>query len=697
MSTFATGQSGTNAWIEMTDPLGGKERIEFLDNAPGINGSETTAPSTSGITNSGLNVANSFYWDKKTIHDYPPVGGVYDYTKAHITHWTYNSDGTLSGVAGSEKAPLESRVWYTYLGQTDSNHAGAIGSPSQVARVLDDGTTQLSQYTYNTLGKLTQSVDPITRTFAYAYDTNNIDLLTIRQTKTNNELLRTLTYNSFHEPLTDKDAAGEITTYGYNAYGQLQTVQNAKNETTTYAYGDGTTVPIGYLASITSPTVNGAAAVTSFTYDSANRVRTVTNNPDGYTLTTDYDNLDRPTQVTYPDTTTKQFHYTQDFGSGLTTILDLTGSKDRRGQWTTRHYDANRHMDSITDPLNRSTLYGWCNCGALLSITDANAHTTTFNRDIESRVTSKVFHDTKSIAYTYENNTSRLKSMTDAKSQVTNYQYFSDNDLKQISYTNAQIATPTVNFTYDPCYNRVSTMVDGTGTTTYAYNAITGSVSIGAGQLYSVDGALANDTIIYSYDELGRELSRAINGTSATQTYDALGRYAGGVNPLGTFATPTYDGPTARVSSIALPNGQSTTYSYFATSGDKRLQTILNSFGSTLLSRFDYSYDADGEIWYLSKQFGPGQQNLYGWGGNDGVMNDAADQLKWFGESQGGGFGNLFQFSYDNAGNQLVNLHGTFSPSTRSTRLPTPVTYMTTTAISLRTCRARMSGTLRIG
>src|SRR5205807_8442726 len=42
-----------------------------------------------------------------------------------------------------------------------------------------------------------------------------------------------------------------------------------------FGYGDGTAGhPIGYLTSITSPPVNNVSAVTTFGYDSANRVRT---------------------------------------------------------------------------------------------------------------------------------------------------------------------------------------------------------------------------------------------------------------------------------------------------------------------------------------------------------------------------------------------------------------------------------------
>ena len=209
-----------------------------------------------------------------------------------------------------------------------------------------------------------------------------------------------------------------------------------EHEITTFAYGG--TVPDGYLASITSPPFNGNSAVTTFAYDSFNRVRTVTDS-DGYAVTTDYDNLDRKTKITYPDATFEQFQYTDNVTGAMT--LDLTGSRDRRGLWTYRHYNANRQMDSITDPANRTTQYGWCNCGALESITDPKAQVTTFNRDIQSRVYQKVFNDGTTINYLYEGQTapntagatSRLQSSTDAKNQRTNYTYFADDNLAQIS------------------------------------------------------------------------------------------------------------------------------------------------------------------------------------------------------------------------------------------------------------------------
>ena len=65
-------------------------------------------------------------------------------------------------------------------------------------------------------------------------------------------------------------------------------------------------------------------------------------------------------------------------------------------------------------------------------------------------------------------------------------------------------------------------MLDGIGTTTYAYYPIAAG-TLGAGRLASVDGPLLSDTLTYTYDELGRNKGYAINGVGETRTFDALG------------------------------------------------------------------------------------------------------------------------------------------------------------------------------
>ena len=210
--------------------------------------------------------------------------------------------------------------------------------------------------------------------------------------------------------------------------------------------------------------------------------------------------------------------------------------------------------------------------------------------------------------------TSRLQSSTDAKSQRTNYSYFADDTVQQISYTNTAgqplaPPTPSVSYTYDPNYKRVTTMVDGVGPTTYGYNPIAVPPALGAGQLASIDAPLANDTITFGYDQLGRVTNRSINGTanSETWTFDSLGRVSTDVNKLGTF-TNTYIGVTNRLSKIAYPGGASANYLYFPNAQNKRLQQIKNlnnnnNANKQLISQFDYTYDVEGEITTWTKNY----------------------------------------------------------------------------------------------
>jgi YD repeat-containing protein len=113
--------------------------------------------------------------------------------------------------------------------------------------------------------------------------------------------------------------------------------------------------------------------------------------------------------------------------------------------------------------------------------------------------------------YTYEPRSGRLATVTDPKGQVTTYTYGLDEAVSTITFSQAAVPTPGVSYAYDPVYARVTTMTDGTGTTAYTYHPARG---LGAGQIASVDGPLANDTITYTYDALGRVATRAVNGVA---------------------------------------------------------------------------------------------------------------------------------------------------------------------------------------
>jgi RHS repeat-associated protein len=209
-----------------------------------------------------------------------------------------------------------------------------------------------------------------------------------------------------------------------------------------------------------------------------------------------------------------------------------------------------------------------------------------------------------------------------------------------------RLVTPAVRYEYDAVYGRLSAVTDGLGTTRYTYNPVNGQ--IGAGRLASVDGPLANDTIEYQYDALGRLTGRRIGGTNVqSPTYDALGRVAQVTNALGTFAM-TYEGATNRVLEVSYPNGQRTRMRYADNAGDRRLLSLhnLDAAGGTL-SKFEYAYDAEGNITRWTRQAGSAAAQT------EDFTYDAADQLLSATLKEGAATKRHIAYGYDVAGNRI--------------------------------------------
>ena len=233
---------------------------------------------------------------------------------------------------------------------------------------------------------------------------------------------------------------------------------------------------------------------------------------------------------------------------------------------------------------------------------------------MKNRPIAKQYPDGSTITCTYENSTSRVKTRQDENGQHTVYEYNADNTVSRISYPDAVVPTPTVSYTYDPDYNRVLTMQDGVGLTVNSYYPIMPTPVLGAGKLATVTGPLANSTVAYQYDQLGRLASRSINGATALITYDILGRQSAETNVLGVFQY-RYVGATPQLASAALPNGQTNLYTYYDNVGDQRLQQITHlKPDGTLLSSYGYAYNADGEILSLTNSLDTSPQAVWAYG-----------------------------------------------------------------------------------
>lgn len=591
-TTFAyttPGTSGPPRFVDVTDPLGNHEREEWLEPAP-IGNSEPSASVPVGMPltpeNDYLQYRNSFHWDKD---QYVAAGctstGGCDYSKARVTHFLHFGGDLKSPVIESIKEPLEGRVWYQYPGQSDSFHTGTFDAPSVTARVLDDGTTQMTKSSYDASGfhNLIQSVDALGRTKNFTYS-NGIDLQFITQ-KTQDgqlEVIAQYAYNGRHLPLTVVDASGQPTSYSYNASGQVLRVTDALGYYKKFEYS-----PTGNLLKIIN--ANGVTSNT-FTYDSYDRIATKMDS-EGLTVAYEYDAADRVTTVSHGDGTVERYVYDK---------LDLASYQDRLGKVWRYFYDSNANLTRVTDPIGNSTGLTYSPNGHLTTMTDAKGNVTTWTLDVQGRPTSKRYADNTTEIYGYEATTSRMKSRTDPLGQVKSFSYALDDQISQVSYTNSVHPTATVSYTYDPIFGYRTSMTDGGGTTRYVYGPVGAPGALAVVQ----EQAASNNVLInYSYDELGRLARRTVSGAGTEDfQYDGIGRLTNHISDLGSFVTG-YLGQTAQLTRRTLTGTSlKTEYSYLPNSGDRRLATIAN----TGLSASNYLYlqltsNAGGQVTGVSE------------------------------------------------------------------------------------------------
>ncbi len=619
-TNFSYGQNGTSLYLQATDPLGYTERVEYNQGAPDIPFSDPSNTVPAGIIapfNEYLNDRDTYFWDK---HAYAVAAG--DYTQARQRHWAHMASNTNvgSGLLESIKYPLENRIWFNYPGQPNGGLGtavtGTLDSPSLVGRVLDDGTTQLKQFQYNSTGNLIGSTDPVGRQMTMTYASNNIDVTSVQQ-KTGPSATSTIAqFGSYykHLPQSYTDAAGQLWKLAYNTAGQLTKATDPLGYSTTYTYNS-----LGYLTTVTNQNSKTAA---SYTYDTYGRVATLTDS-EGWAVSYAYDAWDRVTQEIYPDGTTRKFVWKN---------LDLVSATDRQGRTTTYSYDAVRNLTSVTDPAGNVTKYGYWENRKPKTLTDGLGHVTSWGIDIEGRPTGKTYADGTTVTNAYETTTSRLLSVQDALSQVKQFTYTLDDKIAGITYQNAVNPTPSVSFTYDPYFARVASMTDGTGKTSYSYQA---PGAAGALRLAQETGPFNNATVAYQWDPLGRVSQRRVGGNPETFSYDALGRINSHANDIGEFSL-AYLGQTIQFTSLQ-GTGIGSQWTYDTNANDRRLIAINN--GPSARS-FGYTRTAENDLTGVTETLGTSSQswtNSY----------DSADRLLTASLSTG----TSFTYAYDKASN----------------------------------------------
>lgn len=542
-----------------------------------------------------------------------------------------------------------------------------------------DNIGRVVGYSYDTSGRLASVTNPMSGVQSYTYDASQ------RMTQITDERGVAVLKNEYDSAgRIIKQTFGDTTpdpndnpsyTYGYTLDSGGRTVQtdvtdpqglvrrvtfDANGFTTSDTYGLG--LPEQQLITYERETgTNRLLSVTdsigrkvAYTYDSVGRVTDVTSLAGtAEAITTHYGysqgcNCNDPTSITDPLNRTSNFGY--DSKQNLTSVTDPLGHT------TTIAYNSAGHPVSTRDALDNLTQLTYEN-GDVVGMTDARGGTTSTFIDSAGRLLSsrgptgqlaRVEYDALSrpvktvnrlggiTEFTYDAN-SNLLSVKDPRNNVTAYSY--DNMNRQTSRTDplGHIAT----YEYD-AVGGLKQFTDARGkVTAYGYDNFYRLVFVGFGKTGDPANPVYESTITYTYDTLGRlvEIVDSASGT-ISYTYDNLDRLISETTSQGSVSY-SYDAAN-RKTSMTVAGQAPVNYTY--DNADRLTQ--LTQAGVTV----SFTYDDAGRILSVSQTNGIVNEFTYDAASNLTSITYRKDSLV---------LGNL-TYEYDAAGKR-TKVGGTFA------------------------------------
>ena len=447
------------------------------------------------------------------------------------TYYEYDADGNLELLkkqTGDANHPWQvMNFTYTPTGKKES---------------VTDANGNVTQYEYDLLDRLWKITDAENNVTEQLYDPAG-RLWRIVDAEDNNSVTYTYTTNGKVETLTD--AKGNTTTYEYDDHDRLKKTiypdstyelleYNQRSNIIEKTTRNGQSIYCSYdslnrLESKTMP----SAGETQYEYDLVSRLIDV-NDANG-TTHNDYDNIGRLESITYPD-----------YNKAVSYQYDAVGNRTQLtypdSTYVTYEYDELNRMTDIWDlGVTSIAHYDYDALSRRVGAQFANGTTVTYNYDIANRLlglNNQTNSGSHNFAYTYDDVGNRL-AMTVNGSDSHGYTYDKIYQLTDVNYPASFFAGDTT-FNYDPAANRQS-VING-GTTNYVANNLNQYSSVGGvGYDYDDNGNLTDDginsytydaenqlisattpssSVVYSYDPMGRRISKAVNGKVTRYLYD---------------------------------------------------------------------------------------------------------------------------------------------------------------------------------
>lgn len=669
--TESGGRALTVTWsgahvAEVTDPLNRSVRYGY-DSA----GNLTTVTGADGaISTFGYDAAHRITSlldpQQQSAATKHPVTNAYDARGrvisqtdqlGRVTIFTYSGDpfssagGTtvVSDPAGHQRADV-----YQYGLRTTTVRGFGTAAASTTTFTYDPATLGVTSSTTTAAG------DPNTHKTTATYDANGNALTQVdaagREIDT--------TYNSFDEPLTVTGPnpspigpARITTTYTYDATGNalaksrpLYTSASAfTNQTTTYQRSDS-----AHPGDVTGE-IDPLGKVTSNTYDSAGNLTQVTS-PQGRVTTFTYDGIGRKLTQVAPQGNVAGANpadFTTTYGYDLASRPASTAVAAPNGPLvTSQTYDLDGRLSTRTDPLGKVTRYTY-NLASELTVvtrpdtttqqtayfpdgvvqtqTDGNGKAVGYTEDALGRIASSSDPLNRTTSYTYDA-LDNVLTTKDPAGQTTTNSYNAAGDLLTTAYSDG--TTPNATRTYNAA-GFPATLVDGTGTTGFAYDSL--------GRLTSQ--ASPGATVGYGYNLRDQITTLTYpNGKNVTRGYSDDGSLDSVTDWLGGTTTFSYD-TNGATSGATAPNGVTTT---IGRDNPGRITSLAFSHTGTTLGALAYTWDADTRLTgETSTNLGPSR--TYGYDDNSRVTTDTGTAYGYDNADHLTANGATTQ-AYDNAG-----------------------------------------------
>ncbi|WP_270164504.1 S8 family serine peptidase [Paenibacillus sp. SYP-B4298] len=475
------------------------------------------------------------------------------WTEAVSKAYQYDENGNVTkeldamGFAAGVGKTLQERIQSGY-GTTIRYNAANLPVLMLDPASREQGLKHTKLFGYDGLGRKVRETDAtgaVTQTY---YDAaGNIVSTSIRKTGTSPEqVLRTLTYNSSGQLLTETDPYGHQTVNTYNAWGQIRKKTDSGSEAVA-AYSLARQYDV--MGRLVRETDN-QGKVTHWSYDLDGRTTMVAvEDSKGKNRVTKRSAYDLNGNLRYEtdgngNVTEMQYNTLNQLVRKTVQVTDTTLGK--RALSTTYAYDRNGNLLLETDPFGREQGYRYDSLNRLIEKIDGTGTVISKLEYNASNVQIRAWDALNRLTqYRYDRNNRQvmtidplgyrtttayhangeIESTTDGKGNVTSYAYDYMKRLTEV--TNALDERTT--YTYDLNGNKLS-QTDGNGHSTLfeytAGNLLTRRIDHG-GKLVQLTGVTYDPAKVESYTyypkgQMKSKLDR--NGHTTSYTYDVHGR-----------------------------------------------------------------------------------------------------------------------------------------------------------------------------